>query len=179
MHKFAILCPNLIVRDRLEEDFEKGKVFVARDLIPGDAIVTKDDFALTTLGSDRPGGWASLLGASIVLGNIQQFYASHRSGMSNLSALLNGSPFALFNDEAHNAPAPEWEAALEKLRPKTTLRVDTTATPDRADGKTPSSNMIIEYLIQDALADRLVKTPVVYQPNIETVEADLHGRPQR
>ena len=30
--------------------------------------------------------------------------------------------------------------------------------------------MIFEYSIQDALADRLIKSPVVYQPNIETVE---------
>ena len=51
---FLLLCPNLIVRDRLEDDFQNGKVFVDRDLIPNDAIVTKDDFALTTLGSDRP-----------------------------------------------------------------------------------------------------------------------------
>ena len=59
---------------------------------------------------------------------------------------------------------------MKKMRPKTVLRVDTTATPDRADGKSPDSSMIYEYLIQDALADRLVKTPVVYQPNIQTVE---------
>ncbi len=170
VQKFALLCPNLIVRDRLEEDFDGGKVFVDRDLIPQGAIVTKGDFALTTLGSDRPGGWASLLGASIVLGNIQQFYASNKSGQSNLTALLNGPSFALFNDEAHNSEAPEWDAALKKLLPKTTLRVDTTATPDRADGKTPKSSMIFEYSIQDALADRLIKSPVVYQPNIETVE---------
>ena len=69
-----MLCPNLIVRDRLEEDFQGGKVFVDRDLIPSDSIVGKDDFALTTLGSDRPGGWANLLGASVILGNIHQFY---------------------------------------------------------------------------------------------------------
>ena len=54
VQKFALLCPNLIVRDRLEEDFDGGKVFVDRDLIPQGAIVTKGDFALTTLGSDRP-----------------------------------------------------------------------------------------------------------------------------
>ena len=170
VQKFVLLCPNLIVRDRLEEDFENGKVFDDRDLIPSGALVTKDDFALTTLGSDRPGGWATLLGASVILGNIHQFYASNASGQSNLSALMNGPKFALFNDEAHNSPAPEWDSALEKMRPKTVLRVDTTATPDRADGKSPDSSMIYEYLIQDALADRLVKTPVVYQPNIETVE---------
>ena len=170
VQKFVLLCPNLIVRDRLEDDFENGKVFVERDLIPGGAIVGKDDFALTTLGSDRAGGWASLLGASVILGNIHQFYASNAAGQSNLSALLNGPRFALFNDEAHNAPAPEWERTLERMRPQTALRVDTTATPDRADGRTPDSRMVYEYLIQDALADRLVKTPVVYQPNIAAVE---------
>ena len=170
VQKFVLLCPNLIVRDRLEDDFENGKVFVDRDLIPQDAIVSKDDFALTTLGSDRPGGWASLLGASVILGNIHQFYTSNASGQSNLSTLLNGPKFALFNDEAHNSPAPEWDRTLQRMGPQTVLRVDTTATPDRADGQTPDSRMIYEYLIHDALADRLIKTPVVYQPSIATVE---------
>lgn len=170
VQKFVLLCPNLIVRDRLEEDFENGKVFADRDLIPPGAIVSKDDFALTTLGSDRPGGWANMLGATVILGNIHQFYASSKTGQTNLAGLMNGPAFALFNDEAHNSPAPEWDAALAKMRPKTVLRVDTTATPDRADGKSPDSGMIYEYLIQDALADRLIKTPVVYQPSIETVE---------
>ena len=170
VQQFLLLCPNLIVRDRLEDDFEQGKVFVDRGLVPPGAVVTKDDFALTTLGSDRPGGWASMLGANVILGNIHQFYTSNAAGQANLSNLLNGPQFALFNDEAHNSPAPEWDATLEKLRSHTVLRVDTTATPDRADGQTPDSRMIYEYLIQDALADRLVKTPVVYQPSIATVE---------
>jgi len=34
VEKFVLLCPNLIVRDRLEEDFEAGKVFSGRDLLP-------------------------------------------------------------------------------------------------------------------------------------------------
>ena len=170
VQKFVLLCPNLIVRDRLEDDFENGKVFADRDLIPKGAIVSKDDFALTTLGSDRPGGWANLLSATVILGNIHQFYTSNAVGQTNLAGLLNGPRFALFNDEAHNSPAPEWDRVLEKLRPQTALRVDTTATPDRADGQIPDSRMIYEYLVQDALADRLVKTPVVYQPSISTVE---------
>ena len=170
IRRFVMLCPNLIVRDRLEDDFENGKVFADRDLIPQAAIVSKDDFALTTLGSDHPSGWANLLGASVILGNIHQFYGGSVAGQTNLSNLINGPDFALFNDEAHNSPAPEWDAALAKMRPKTSLRVDTTATPDRADRKSPDSRMIYEYLIQDALADRLVKSPVVYQPSIETVQ---------
>lgn len=170
VNTFVLLCPNLIVRDRLEEDFQDGKVFADRNLLPPNAIAAKDDFALSTLGSDRPKGWANLLGASVILGNIHQFYPSNDSGRRNLAELMNRPDFVIFNDEAHNSPAPEWDATLDRMRPKTLLRLDTTATPDRADGKSPDSRMVYEYLIQDALADRLVKTPVVYQPNIKTVQ---------
>ena len=168
--KFVMLCPNLIVRDRLEDDFQGGKVFSDRDLLPDWTHCRPDEFALTTLGGGREGGWASLFSASVVLGNIHQFYQSNRSGQSNLSALMNGPEFALFNDEAHNSPAPEYEDTLARMRNKIALRLDTTATPDRADGKTPDSDMIFEYGVPDALADGIVKTPVVYQPDIKTVQ---------
>ena len=90
VQRFVLLCPNLIVRDRLEDDFENGKVFADRSLIPQGAIVNKDDFALTTLGSDHPAGWANMLGASVILGNIHQFYTSNATGQANLANLLNG-----------------------------------------------------------------------------------------
>ncbi len=168
--KVLILCPNLIVRDRLEDDFEKGRVFRARDLLPDWGHARPEDFTLTTLGSGKDGGWASFLGASVVLGNIHQFYQSNKAGQSNVSALMNGPNFALFNDEAHNSPAEEYDRTLKSIEGKVVLRVDTTATPDRADGKTPDSDMIIEYGVTDALADVLIKTPVVYQPDIRVVE---------
>jgi superfamily II DNA or RNA helicase len=170
IQKFVLLCPNLIVRDRLEVDFEKGEVFKDRDLLPEWSPVRSRDFDLTTLGSDKSGGWASFLGASIILGNIHQFYLSNISGKSNLSALMNGPDFVLFNDEAHNSPAEEYTATLQHMENKILLRIDTTATPDRADGKTPDSDMIYEYNVNDALADGLIATPVVYQPDIKTVE---------
>lgn len=168
--KFVLLCPNLIVRDRLEEDFEGGKVFRARGLLPDWSSLKPSDFILTTLGSGKEGGWASLLSATVILGNIHQFYESNKSGQSNLSALMNGPDFVLFNDEAHNSPAEEYENTLRRIEEKILLRIDTTATPDRADGKTPDSDMIFEYLVDDALADGIIKTPVVYQPDIKTVE---------
>ena len=170
VQKCVMLCPNLIVRDRLEDDFQGGKVFKDRGLLPDWAHCGPEDFALTTLGSDKEGGWASLLGARVVLGNIHQFYQSNRSGQSNLSALMNGPDFALFNDEAHNSPAPEYDETLRRMREKVALRVDTTATPDRADGQEPDSDMIYEYSVNDALADGIIKTPVVYQPDIKTVQ---------
>jgi type III restriction enzyme len=170
VQKFVMLCPNLIVRDRLEEDFEGGNVFKGRDLLPEWGHSGPKDFALTTLGSGKEGGWASLFGASVILGNIHQFYQSNKSGQSNLSGLMNGPEFALFNDEAHNSPASEYEATPRRMRDKVVLRIDTTATPDRADGKVPDSDMIYEYNVTDALADAIIKTPIVYQPDIKTVQ---------
>lgn len=170
VQKFLLLCPNLIVRDRLEEDFEKGKVFKDRDLLPDWSNARPQDFDLTTLGGGKDGGWASFLGASLVLGNIHQFYQSNISGKRNLSALMNGPAFVLFNDEAHNSPAEEYTATLQAIEKKVLLRIDTTATPDRADGQAPDSDMIYEYNVNDALADSLIATPVVYQPDIKTVE---------
>lgn len=170
VQKFVLLCPNLIVRDRLEDDFEGGKVFSDRDLLPSWSNYQPQDFPLTTLGSGKSGGWSSLLSADVVLGNIHQFYQSNKSGQSNLSALMSGPDFALFNDEAHNSPADEYYATLQRMREKILLRIDTTATPDRADGQTPDSDMIYEYGVSDALADGIIKTPVVYQPDIKTVQ---------
>jgi type I site-specific restriction endonuclease len=170
IQKFVLLCPNLIVRDRLEEDFEGGKVFRDRDLLPPWSNIRPDDFPLTTLGSGKDGGWAGLFSASVVLGNIHQFYQSNKSGQSNLAGLMNGPRFGLFNDEAHNSPATEYENTLQRMREKIVLRVDTTATPDRADGRTPDSDMIYEYNVTDALADGIIKTPVVYQPDIKSVQ---------
>ncbi|MDP9237531.1 MAG: DEAD/DEAH box helicase family protein [Chloroflexota bacterium] len=170
LRRFVLMCPNLIVRDRLQADFEKGRVFGARDLLPNWSSARPSDFTLTTLGGGADGGAASLLGADVVLGNIHQFYRSSTTGKRNLAALMNGPDFALFNDEAHNSPAPEYEETLKAMSPKTIVRIDTTATPDRADGKTPDSSMIYEYGVADALADVVIKTPVVYQPDIRTVE---------
>jgi hypothetical protein len=170
VQKFVLLCPNLIVRDRLEDDFEGGKVFKDRDLLPQWANCGPQDFVLTTLGGGREGGWASLFSASVILGNIHQFYLSNKSGQSNVSALMNGPEFGLFNDEAHNSPATEYDATLRRMREKIVLRMDTTATPDRADGKAPDSDMVYEYSVTDALADGIIKTPVVYQPDIKTVQ---------
>ena len=170
VQKFVLLCPNLIVRDRLEDDFQKGKVFRDRDLLPDWAHCRADDFALTTLGSGKEGGWSSLLSAHVILGNIHQFYQSSPGGRSNLAGLMNGPNFAVFNDEAHNSPAPEYEETLHRMREKIALRLDTTATPDRADGQTPDSDMICEYDVKDALANEIIKTPVVYQPDIKTVQ---------
>lgn len=174
VQRFLILCPNLIVRDRLESDFRGGRVFEERNLIPPGAIISPDNFALTTLGGTSRASAADLFGANVILANIHQFYRSSKTGQQNLWSLLeaNHDAFAVFNDEAHNTPAPEYDRTLRSLHEHHgfRFRLDTTATPDRADEKPVDSSMIYEYDIPAALHDRIVATPVIYQPNIETVE---------
>ena len=174
VQRFLILCPNLIVRDRLETDFKQGKVFTDRDLIPPDAPFSADAFALTTLGGTSSASATDLFGSNVVLANIHQFYSRSKKGQENLWALFGAqsTPFAIFNDEAHNSPAPEYDRTLADLREHDgySFRLDTTATPDRADGKAPDSSMVYEYDIPAALNNGIIAKPVVYQPNIETVE---------
>ena len=169
VNRFLILCPNLIVRDRLEADFKEGKVFTDRGLIPPEAEFKADAFALTTLGGSSRASTTDLFGANVVLANIHQFYSRSKTGQENLWALFGaqGTPFAIFN-----SPAPEYERALVSLRQHTdyAFRLDTTATPDRADGKEPDSRMIFEYDIPTALNQGVIAKPVVYQPEIEKVE---------
>jgi len=72
----------------------------------------------------------------VVLGNIQQLYQSNSSGERNIAVLMNTEQrIAVFNDEAHNTPAAEYDNTLFTLKQISKIRVDTTATPDRADGK--------------------------------------------
>ena len=48
---------------------------------------------------------------------------------------MNGPDFALFNDEAHNSPAQEYDATLKRMREKVVLRrrYDCDARPRRRE----------------------------------------------
>ncbi len=175
VQRFLILCPNLIVRDRLEADFKDGKVFRERGLIlPGQDVAQPESFALTTLGGDSDKVAADLFGSNVTLANIHQFYLNAKTGQENFYGFLeaNQTPFAIFNDEAHNTPAPQYDRALKEFRdnPAYAFRLDTTATPDRADDTPLDSRMIYEFDIPAALNGNVIARPVVYQPDIKTVE---------
>lgn len=114
-----------------------------------------------------------ILENGIILGNIHQLYPSNINGKRNLAYIMNYvEEIAIFNDEAHNTPASEYDGVLRLLSKKVKFRLDTTATPDRADGKTPDSKMICEYTIADAQAEvpPIIKSVVVYQPKISFVQ---------
>lgn len=170
VRRFLIIVPNLIVRDRIEDDFKDSQVFRRFQLFPKGKEQLINDMALTVLSSDS-GGPQDMLDSGIILGNIQQFYSTNISGKRNLAFIMNFiGDIAVFNDEAHNTPAPEYSNVLSILSPKARFRLDTTATPDRADGKTPDSEMIFYYPISEGLEDRIIKSIVVYEPQAKAVE---------
>ena len=171
IHKFLVLCPNTVVRDRLEDDFRDAKVFRQFAFFPPGCEHYSNELNLHLMESGA--GPQGILESGIILGNIHQLYQTNIGGQRNLAYLMKyAEELAVFNDEAHNTPAPEYENALFALSPKSLFRLDTTATPDRADGKTPDSRMIYEYSITDAQAEvpPIIKNVVVYQPKINFVQ---------
>jgi type III restriction enzyme len=171
LHKFILLCPNTIVRDRLEDDFKDAKVFRDFGFLPPGMKHFTNELGLHVM---QPGAAPQgIRDCGVVLGNIQQLYQTNSSGERNLAVLMNTEQrIAVFNDEAHNTPAAEYDSTLFTLKQISKIRVDTTATPDRADGKSPDTKMIFEYGITDAQSEvpPIIKSVVVYQPKLATVE---------
>jgi type III restriction enzyme len=171
IHRFLVLCPNTVVRDRLEDDLRDGKVFREFGFLPPGCEHFTNELGLHLM--EAGAGPQGILESGIVLGNIHQLYQTNINGQRNLAYLMKyADQMAVFNDEAHNTPAPEYDNVLFVLSPKCLFRLDTTATPDRADGKTPDSRMIYEYSITDAQAEvpPIIKGVVVYQPKINFVQ---------
>ena len=169
INKFLILTPNTIVRGRLEYDFKDGVVFKNFGFATKQNEILLNDLGLHMMQSgQQPQG---MLSAGIVLGNIQQMYPSHITGRRNLAYLLQFvGEIAIFNDEAHNTPAIEYTNVLNALSEKCKFRLDTTATPNRADGQEPDSEMIVHYDISHALEDGIIKSVVVYEPEVKLLK---------
>ena len=175
INKFLILTPNTIVRGRLEYDFKDGTVFKNFGFATKQNEILVNDLGLHMMQSgQQPQG---MLSAGIVLGNIQQMYASHITGRRNLAYLQQFvGEIAIFNDEAHNTPAIEYTNVLNILSEKCKFRLDTTATPNRADGQEPDSEMIVRYDISQALEDGIIKSVVVYEPEMKLLQLSYAHR---
>jgi superfamily II DNA or RNA helicase len=169
-NKFLILVPNTIVRQRLVDDFDPGSptfVYHVFRFFFNNYDYLKNQFSLHIMeqGSDPSG----IRSNNIILGNVHQIY----EGRVNLKLLMderNVDRVAIFNDEAHNTKAKQYNLLLKKLEPKRFIRIDTTATPERLDGLHPDSEMIYEYGIKEAMRDKIVKRIVVFKPDVETVK---------
>lgn len=171
INKFVLICPNTIVRDRLEDDFKDAKVFRDFRFFPaGTEHYTNELNCHVMQPGESPQG---IRDHGVILGNIHQLYQSNTNGKRNLAVLMGAEDkIAVFNDEAHNTPATEYDNTLVVLKQLSKFRLDTTATPDRADGAALDTKMIFEYGITDAQAEvpPIIKNIVVYQPKLSSVE---------
>lgn len=173
--KFVIICPNLIVKDRLAMDFvrspenEMKTVFEKWSMTP-DEFLNK---GLSAVVLESGGSPQNILTADIVITNIQELYTTGTNTIRNLDFLVDKvSNLAIFNDEAHNSVADEFTRVLNILNSKTNLRLDTTATPERADGSYPDSKLIYSFDITSAMDSPhpIIKNIVVLQPESHIVE---------
>ena len=166
--KFIVLVPNTIVRARLKDEFDpESKTFVYNAFQffyngTGD-LAKRIVLHMMEQGKDPTG----IRQASIILGNIHQIY----EGKVSLEIIQkNLGNIVIFNDEAHNSKAENYNEVLDKLKPQRIFRLDTTATPDRLDGLHPDSEKILEYGIKRAMQDRIIKRIIVCKPDIEKVK---------
>lgn len=175
IEKFVILCPNLIVKDRLSVDFVRSAdndmktVFETWSLSPDEGL--NKSINATVLESG--GTPQNMLTADIVISNIQELYQTGTNTGRNLDFLVQKvGNIAIFNDEAHNSVAEEFTLILKILKGKTILRLDTTATPERADGCYPNSKLIYSFDITAAMdaPHPVIKNIIVLQPESRIVE---------
>ncbi|MEI7615225.1 MAG: DEAD/DEAH box helicase family protein [Actinomycetota bacterium] len=168
--RFLILVPNTIVRARLVDEFNpdpSNSKFVY-NIFPfffNSYAYLKDRISLHVMEQKKdPVG---IRDAQIILGNIHQIY----DGKISLDIIQkNLGNIVIFNDEAHNSKAENYNDVLNKLKPQRIFRLDTTATPDRLDGLHPDSEKILEYGIRQAMQDRIIKRIIVCKPDIEKVK---------
>ena len=168
INRFLVLVPNTIVRARLKDEFDpESHTFIYR-VFPFFYNGTTDLIRRVSLhimeqGRDPTG----IRSGSIILGNIHQIY----EGKVSLEIIQkNLGNIVIFNDEAHNSKADNYNEVLNQLKPQRVFRLDTTATPDRLDGLHPDSEKILEYGIKRAMQDRIIKRIIVCKPDIEKVK---------
>lgn len=184
---FLIIAPNVIVFERLREDFENGKIFHKWDLIPHE---WKHDWQMTFImrGESRK----TSTEGTLYLTNIHQLYEG-RDGSGEddpVNRLLGPKPkdstgswqedmldrikehkdLFVINDEAHHVHDTELEwykvilnlqkNLVDEFGSKLSLQLDFTATPKDQNG-TFFPWILCDYPLAQAIEDRIVKAPLI------------------
>ena len=187
---FALVAPNVIVYQRLLEDFRGGAIFRGDPLIPPE---WKADWQFTVVTRDDP--VASSTPGTLYLTNIHQLYDSRGRARATaepneMTAVLGGPrPGALegtgvglrermlshdelmvLNDEGHHLHTDEleWSRVIERmddeLRERTgsglRAQLDFTATPKHTNGAL-FQEVVVDYPIAQAVEDGIVKRAIL------------------
>ena len=198
---FLIIAPNIIVFERLREDFENGKIFQDWDLIPPER---KHDWHMTFIlrGETRK----STTEGTLYLTNIHQLYEGREAerGLDPITRLLGPKPrdatgsweeellervqkhkdLLIINDEAHHVHDVnlEWYKVILKLHKnlkdkystRLSLQLDFSATPKDQNG-TFFPWIICDYPLAQAIEDRIVKAPLIVH-QIDKADPERYSR---
>lgn len=200
---FVLIAPNLIVYERLKDDFENCAIFYRDPLIPEE---WKNDFQMQVVLQDEPGG-ATTTGA-IYLTNIHRLYPSRdtndQKSQNDASSIFGPAvvrgraldtgedlrrriashpSLMVLNDEAHHLHDPDlaWNKALDALHSQSTacsnngirLQLDFTATPKHTDG-TLFRHIICDFPLGEAVDAGIVKVPVLGEAEEIVERGDKH-----
>lgn len=184
---FLIIAPNVIVYERLKEDFENGKIFKEWDLVPSE---WKHDWQMTFIlrGETR----ITSTEGTLYLTNRHQLYDSRKNNedVNPVSRLLGPKPkdatgswekrlldriqshegLLVINDEAHHVHDEDlgWMQVILRLHNHfkhkngkgLSLQLDFSATPKDQNG-TFFPWIICDYPLAQAIEDRIVKAPLI------------------
>jgi type III restriction enzyme len=184
---FLIIAPNVIVFERLKDDFESGKIFKDWDLIPNE---WKHDWQMTYIlrGESR----ITSTEGTLYLTNIHQLYEPRNNDNYDdpVNRLLGPKPkeatgsweedlldrikahddLLIINDEAHHVHDEdlEWMQVIFRLHNHLkdkggkgiSIQLDFTATPKDQNG-TFFPWIICDYPLAQAIEDRIVKAPLI------------------
>ena len=162
---FAVITPGRTILDKTVANFTPGH---PKSLLGGmevrPVVITSENFATAAMRAAmddpaqvklyvftvqaliRPESKAARKTHKFQEGLGEAFYA-HLQGCADLT---------VFADEHHTYYGPAFSAAIRDLRPR--VLIGLTATPHK---KTPPDQIIYRYPLAAAIADRLVKTPVL------------------
>ncbi len=194
-NNFLILAPNVIVFERLRNDFESGKTFNNNPLIPKHLRWLWEMEYFMRGDTERTNSSGSLY-----LTNIQQFYerGDRTSGaeVDVMTAMLGSQPPAtkteisdfddritkrdgllmVMNDEAHHThnEESEWNKFIRKLHSQKPIaaQLDFSATPRYSKGSLFAWT-IFDYPLKQAILDRIVKRPIKGIAQIPEAKSDI------
>ncbi|CAA9283773.1 MAG: Type III restriction-modification enzyme helicase subunit, partial [uncultured Chloroflexia bacterium] len=182
---FLVVAPNVIVYQRLEQDFADGTVFHKLPLIPPE---WRGEWALRVILRKEETEPAGASG-SLFLTNVQQIHrrdreemspenavqallgpavpAAARSGGRTMVERLEDLPdLVVLNDEAHHVHDEElrWNQVLARLHERLpgglSLWLDLSATPKDQNG-TYFPWVVSDFPLAQAVEDRIVKAPLI------------------
>ena len=165
VRNFAIVCPGRTILNKTVEQFTAG---TGRSLLAGmdvePVVITAENFDTAAMRAQMDDEdhvklyiftvQALVRPTSKVGKRTHKFQEG--LGSAFYERLQDAGDLVVFADEAHTYWGRAFSEAVRELRPR--VRIGLTATPH---ARTPADQIIYRYPLAQAIADRLVKTPVL------------------